>query len=141
MSQADWYFKDAKEARDELTKRQEKSIRKMYNEWAKEVREEAKSLSRIPGSQNEQRQLAELYYQLRNASRQLSQEINNEVKSNINTMGSTVVRVNQRWLSSLGLSTNALDYKMNKSKDVAIRSILSGNLYQNGNLLVKMFGI
>lgn len=135
MSSADWFFKDAIEARDELTKRQEKAIRKSYNEWAMEVREEANRLSRIPGSQNEQRQMAELYYQLRNASRQLSAEINNEVNSNVNNMGSVVVRTNQRWLSSLGLSTNALDYKMSASKDSAIRSILSGNLYQNGKPL------
>ena len=135
MSSADWFFKDAIEARDELTKRQEKAIRKSYNEWAKEVREEANRLSHIPGSQNEQRQMAELYYQLRNASRQLSAEINNEVNSNVNNMGSVVVRTNQRWLSSLGLSTNALDYKMSASKDSAIRSILSGNLYQNGKPL------
>ncbi len=99
MSSADWFFKDAIEARDELTKRQEKAIRKSYNEWAMEVREEANRLSRIPGSQNEQRQMAELYYQLRNASRQLSAEINNEVNSNVNNMGSVVVRTNQRWLS------------------------------------------
>lgn len=135
MSSADWFFKDAKEARDELTKRQEKAIRKSYNEWAKEVREEARSLSRIPGSQMQQRQMAEMYYQLRNASKQLSKEITNEVNSNINNIGSEVVRVNQRWLSSLGLSTNALDYKMTSAKDIAIRSILSGNLYQNGKPL------
>lgn len=135
MSSADWFFKDAIEARDELTKRQEKAIRKSYNEWAKEVREEAKRLSRTPGSQNEQRQMAELYYKLRNASRQLSSEINNEVNKNVNNMGSSVVRTNKKWLSSLGLSTNALDYKMSASKDMAIRSILSGNLYKNGKPL------
>lgn len=135
MSSADWYFQDAIEARDELTKRQEKAIRKYYNEWAKEVREEAQRLSRTPGSQNEQRQMAELYYQLRNASRQLSAEINNEVSKNINDMGSVTVRVNQRWLASLGIESNKLDLKMSASKDSAIRSILTGNLYQNGKPL------
>ena len=135
MSSADWYFQDAIKARDELTKRQEKAIRKYYNEWAKEVREEANRLSHIPGTHDEQRQMAELYYQLRNASRQLSAEINNETSSNLNNIGDVVVRTNQRWLSSLGLSTDALDYKMSAAKDSAIRSILSGNLYQNGQPL------
>ena len=135
MSSTDWYFKDAIEARDELTKKQERAIRHSYNQWASEVREEARNLSRTSGSQSEQRELAQLYYELRNASRQLSAEINNEVSSNINQMGSVVVRTNQRWLSSLGLSTDALDYKMSASKDSAIRSILSGNLYQNNKPL------
>lgn len=135
MSSADWFFQDATEARDELTKKQERVIRHSYNEWAKEVRDEARNLSRVPGSQNEQRELAQLYYELRNASRQLSAEINNEVSSNINDMGSVVVRVNQRWLNSLGLSTDALDYKMSAAKDSAIRSILTGNLYQNNKPL------
>lgn len=135
MSSADWFFQDATEARDELTKKQERAIRHSYNEWAKEVRDEARNLSRVPGSQNEQRELAQLYYELRNASRQLSAEINNEVSSNINDMGSVVVRVNQRWLNSLGLSTDALDYKMSAAKDSAIRSILTGNLYQNNKPL------
>lgn len=135
MSSADWFFKDAIEARDSLTKRQERAIRHSYNEWAKEIREEAKHLSRIPGSQNEQREMAELYYQLRNASRQLSAEINNDVSKNINDMGNVVVNTNKRWLSSLGLSTNSLDYKMSIAKDSAIRSILTGNLYQNNQPL------
>lgn len=135
MSSADWFFQDATEARDELTKKQERAIRHSYNEWAKEVRDETRNLSRVPGSQNEQRELAQLYYELRNASRQLSAEINNEVSSNINDMGSVVVRVNQRWLNSLGLSTDALDYKMSAAKDSAIRSILTGNLYQNNKPL------
>ncbi len=135
MSSADWFFKDAIEARDNLTKRQERAIRHSYNEWAKEIREEAKHLSRFPGSQNEQREMAELYYQLRNASRQLSAEINNDVSKNINDMGNVVVNTNKRWLNSLGLSTNSLDYKMSRAKDSAIRSILTGNLYQNNQPL------
>lgn len=135
MQSADWFFKDAKQARDDLTKRQEKSIRKFYNDWAKEVREEANRLSRIPGTKDEQRKMAEFYYQLRNASKQLSSEINNEVNKNMNSIGTDLVRTNKRWLSSLGLSTSSLDYKMSKAKDVAIRSILTGNLYQDGKPL------
>lgn len=135
MSSSDRFFKDAKEVRNELTKRQERAIRKSYNDWAKEIKEEAKNLSRVSGSTTEQKQMAELYYQLRNASKQLSKEINNEVSSNINSMGSSLVRVNKKWLDSLGLSTNAIDYKMSVSKDIAIRSILSGNLYQNAKPL------
>ncbi len=135
MSSTDWYFQDAIEARNDLTKRQEKSIRHAYNEWAKEVRAEAERLSRTPGSEDEAREMTKLYYQLRNASRQLSAEINNEVSKNINSMGEVTVRANKRWLASLGLESNKLDLKMSVSKDSAIRSILSGNLYQSGKPL------
>ena len=37
-------FKDAVVARNQLTVRQERAIRKIYNEWAREARDEAKVL-------------------------------------------------------------------------------------------------
>ena len=135
MTSPNFYFRDAVVVRNELTKRQEKQIRKMYNKWASEVRQEAKRLSSTPGSLQEAREMTKLYYQLRQGSKQLSDEINNKVTSNLNDMGSAVVRVNQRWLKSLGLSSEGLDTKMSVSKDLAIRSILTGNLYQTNEPL------
>lgn len=135
MVSPEFYFRDAVTVRNELTKRQEKEIRKMYNKWALEVKEEAKRLSSTSGSIQEAREMTKLYYQLRQGSKQLSDEINNKVTSNINDMGSAVVRVNQRWLKSLGLSSDNLDTRMSVSKDLAIRSILTGNLYQSNEPL------
>lgn len=130
MPSANFYLRDAVEARNSLTKRQEKDIRKLYNQWAREARREAESLKGVEGTINEQRRLAELYYQLRSGSLQLSAEINNLVSSNANEMGNIVARVNQRWLKSLGFTEDSINRKMSPAKDMAIRNILTGNLYE-----------
>ncbi len=124
-------MKDAKKARDELTVRQERSIRKVYNEWAREARDEAKRLTRTVGKIDEARAATELYYQLRTASKQITSEINKEVEKNISSMGSVVANVNKQWLHQLGFTEESINRKFNPSKDMAIRSILTGNLYDN----------
>lgn len=125
---ADYTFKDAAEARNRLTIRQEKAIRKIYNEWAREARDDAKTLTRI--NKDDAKTSLELYYQLRSASKQISAEINGEVSRNVNDMGSIVVKSNTRWLKQLGFTEASLNRKFSPAKDMAIRSILSGNLYQ-----------
>ena len=121
-------FKDAVEARNNLTIRQEKEIRKIYNEWAREARDIAKSVEKR--NIDEARANAQLYYQLRSASKQISAEINKEVSRNINSMGDVVVSSHTKWLGKLGFTEETLNKKFSPSKDMAIRSILSGNLYQ-----------
>lgn len=128
-------FRDAWEARDSITKAQEREIRKLYNQWAREIREQANNLSRVPGSISEQRDLAQLYYQLRSASKQLTTEINSSVNQNVTYMGNVVQRVNRQWLASLGFTPESIDRKFSAVKDMAIRNILTGNLYQNGHNL------
>lgn len=125
---ADYTFKDAAEARNRLTIRQEKAIRKIYNEWAREARDDAKTLTRI--NKDDAKTSLELYYQLRSASKQISAEINGEVSRNINDMGSIVVKTNTKWLNQLGFTEASLNRKFSPAKDMAIRSILSGNLYR-----------
>lgn len=128
-------FRDAWEARDSITKAQEREIRKLYNQWARDIREQANNLSRVPGSISEQRELAQLYYQLRSASKQLTVEINSSVNQNVTYMGSVVQRVNRQWLASLGFTPESIDRKFSVVKDMAIRNILTGNLYANGSNL------
>ena len=81
----DLIFKDAWEARDSITKRQEREIRKLYNDWAREVRDQANALHRSgsAGSASQSRELAKMYYQMRSASKQLTAEINTSVKNNV----------------------------------------------------------
>ena len=126
---SEFIFKDAVEARNKLTVRQEREIRKIYNEWAREARDIAKTVERT--NIDEARASAQLYYQLRSASKQISAEINGEVSRNVNEMGNIVVGTNTRWLSKLGFTEQSLNRKFSPSKDVAVRSILSGNLYEN----------
>lgn len=130
----DLTFKDAWEARDEITKRQEREIRKLYNEWAREIKEQAKQLSKIGTveSANQSRELAQLYYQLRSASKQLTAEINTSVKDNVEYMANAVTRCNKRWLHSLGFTNASIDTKFSFVKDMAIRNIIAGKVYTSG---------
>lgn len=130
----DLIFKDALEARDNITKRQEREIRKLYNEWAREVREEANNLSKIGDAQsaNQSRELAQLYYQLRSASKQLTSEINSKVTDNVGYMANAVTNCNKRWLHSLGFTNASIDTKFSLAKDIAIRNIITGNVYTTG---------
>lgn len=131
MASANWYFEDAAKARNELTTRQEREIRKTYNEWAKEARDRAKTLSQIPGQQDEAKKSMELYYQMKEASKRISMELNKEITKNVNDMSEVTVRTNKRWLKSFNLTDATINKTFSKSKDVAVRSILTGNLYQN----------
>lgn len=130
----DLTFKDAWEARDEITKRQEREIRKLYNEWAREIREQANQISKIgtPDSANQSRELAQLYYQLRSASKQLTAEINTSIKGNVEYMANAVTNCNKRWLRSLGFTNVSIDTKFSLIKDMTIRNIITGNVYTTG---------
>lgn len=127
-------FKDAWEARDSITKRQQRDIRKLYNEWAREVREQANQLSKVgtANSANQSRHLAQLYYQLRSASKQLTAEINTSIKYNVEYMANAVTNCNKRWLHSLGFTNETIDTKFSLVKDMAIRNIITGNIYTKG---------
>lgn len=127
---SDFIFKDAVEARNKLTVRQEREIRKIYNNWAREARDEAKRLTRTIYN-DDAKAATELYYQLRTASKQITAEIQGTVTKNVNSMGDVVANTNKRWLHQLGFTESSINVKFNPSKDMAIRSILTGNLYDN----------
>lgn len=133
----DLIFKDALEARDEITKRQKREIRKLYNQWAREVREQANQMSKIgtPESANQSRELAQLYYRLRSASKRLTTEINTSVRNNIGDMSDVVVKCNKRWLHDLGFTNTSIDTKFSKVKDMVIRNIITGKVYDSGYTL------
>lgn len=130
-------YEDATTARNTITKAQEREIRKLYNQWAREIRELEKSLPNTPYTESQRRNLVELYYQLRSASIQLTTEINTSVTNNVEWMGKTVQRVNVRWLETVGLTPESLNRKFSQSTDTAIRNILTGRLYGDNITLSK----
>lgn len=134
---ADWYFKDAVESRNNLTRKQEREIRKKYNEWSREVREEAQILTRTPGMTDDAKKATQLYYQMKEASKRITSEINHDITKNVNDMSDVVVRTNKRWLKSIGLEDEKMNKYFSRSKDIAVRSIVTGNLYENKEPLSK----
>lgn len=134
-------FDDVVVARRTITKAQEREIRKLYNQWAKEIREMERQLPKTPYNESQRRELIELYYQLRSASIQLTTEINSSITQNVEWMAKTVQRVNTRWLQTVGLTPESLDRKFSQPTDYAIRSILTGSLYNSGSLDGKIWDI
>lgn len=127
-------FEDAWKARDKITKNQEREIRKRYNEWAREVRDQANQIAKIgtPESANQSQELAKLYYQLRSGSKQLTAEINTSIQESVEYMANAVTNCNKRWLHSLGFTDDSIDTKFALSKDMAVRNIVTGNVYTTG---------
>lgn len=128
-------FEEAISQRNSITKRELRNIRKYYNEWAREVRAEAnrlKSLGSVSTLQQE-RELAKLYYELRNASKQLTAEIDRSVRNGAADIGDVVVRTNKRWLQSLGMDVSSFEYRFTNEKRRAINRVLSGQIYKDYN--------
>lgn len=137
-------FAQAVSQRDAITKRQLRYIRKLYNEWAKEVKAEAKRLHSLGTSNSyaQEREMARLYYELRNASKQLTSEIERTVKNGAADLGDALVRTNKRWLESLGLSTDSFDYKFTNEKKRAINRVITGQIYKDyGGLSQRVWKI
>lgn len=130
MADDRFIFKDAEEARDDITKRELKEIRKLYTQWARDIKSEYNSYKLSGGTDvQKMRELTQMYYRMRNASKQLSTEINSRVTLGINQISDVTVAVNRRWLSSLGIDVNKFDARFSYSKNLAIRNIITGNLY------------
>ena len=110
-------------------------IRKLYNEWAREVKAEAKRLKSLGTSSSlmKERELARLYYELRNASKQLTADIERTVRNGASDVGDAVVRTNKRWLKSLGMNTSGFEYRFSNEKKSAVNRILTGQIYKGFN--------
>lgn len=128
-------FSEAISQRDSITKREMRYIRKLYNEWAREVRAEAQRLRHLgsSGTLAEERELARLYYELRNASRQLTVDIERTVRNGASDVGDAVVRTNKKWLQSLGMNTSSFEYRFSNEKKRAVNRVLTGQIYKGFN--------
>lgn len=128
-------FNEAISQRNSITKRELRYIRKLYNEWAREVKAEANRLKSLgsPGTLNEERALARLYYELRNASKQLTVDIERTVRNGASDVADAVVRTNKKWLISLGMDISSFEYRFTSEKKRAINRILTGQIYKGFN--------
>lgn len=128
-------FEEAISQRNSITKRELRYIRKLYNEWAREVKAEAKRLRSLglSSTKAQEAELARLYYSLRNASKQLTNDIERTVKNGASDVGDAVVRTNKKWLKSLGLNVDSLEYRFTSEKRRAINKIITGQIYKEFN--------
>ena len=129
--------------RNAITKRQLKDIRKLYNEWAREVRAEADRLKYLnsASSYTKRKELTKLYYQLRNASKALSAKIGDTAIKGATDIKDIVVATNKRWLNSLGMSTISKDYILSKRANSAIINIITGRAYGGTGLSNRIWNL
>ena len=133
-------MKDAEEARDAITKKQQREISKLYSDWAKEVGERAEYFKNktTPSSVLAEQQLRILQNQMTETSRQVSNEVNNRIVSNMYLMADSVVKSNSKWLESLGFTNlDKISAAFTSVPDQQVRRLITGQVYQSGWSLSK----
>lgn len=127
-------FKNAAKARDAITASQKKEIEKLYKNWADEIGDRAKYYQRktTASSVVSERQMKELQRQLRETSKQVSNEVYKMTKQNIYNVADEVVKCNRAWLSSLGFESTSLDMAFNYVPDSIVRKLVTGQIYDSG---------
>lgn len=133
-------MKDAEEARDAITKKQQREISKLYSDWAKEVGERAEYFKNktTPSSVLAEQQLRILQNQLTETSRQVSNEVNNKIVNNMYLMADSVVKSNSKWLESLGFTNlDKVSAAFTNVPDQQVRRLITGQVYQSGWSLSK----
>lgn len=127
-------FKDAEKARDALLVSQKKEIAALYQQWADEIGERANYYAHksTASSVVSERQMRELQKMMEETSRQVSNEVYNDITRNIHTVADSVVRCNDEWLASLGFNPGTVDAIFNYVPDDIVRNIVSGQIYDNG---------
>lgn len=127
-------FADSEKARDAITTSQQKEIAKLYEDWAKDLGDRAEYYRNktTDSSALSERQAKELQKALTEQSKQVSNEVYNNIKQNIYIISDTVVKDNVEWLKSLGFSGSNLDAAFSSIPDDIVRMLITGQIYEGG---------
>lgn len=137
---ANLLFKDAELARDAITKRQQKEIAHLYEEWAKEVGERAEHYKNMTTASSvlAEQQMRELQAQMTATSKQVSNEVNGIIKQNMFITSEAVVRSNSEFLKALGFTNSrGINAAFTHVPDQQVRRLVTGQLYDSGWSLSK----
>lgn len=136
-------FKDAEEVRDSVTALQKRQISALYEKWAEEI---AKKAQQYAGKQTAsaalmQQQLDDLKKALKKAGEKTTNEVINNIQTNMYTTANAVVESNAEWLSSLGFSSKGIDVAFGNVPTDVVQNIVTGNVYKGGwNLSSAIWG-
>lgn len=128
-------LRDGEKARQEITKRQQKEILRLYNRVYKDLKKKLDSLS-SEGSTNSLRraQLDRLTKELKEAYEELGVKLQGQIESDIQEVSEAVVEDIRKWLQSAGISAEGA-YSYVPTDIVELLS--SGKLYGKGWTLSK----
>lgn len=136
-------FKAAEEARDSITRDQQRKIAQYYRDWANELAAEAE---RLEGRTNisslvEQERLRELEQRMRIRSQEISNQIYNDVRSNLYLTSDAVMSANSQWLSNIGFNRDNVDASFSNLPESIINNLVTGQVYGGGwSLSARIWG-
>lgn len=127
-------FKDSEKARDSITDAQKKEIARLYEEWAKDLGEQAKYYRKrdTESSALLARQAKALQKSLTEQSKVVSNEVYKMIKQNIYLVSDSVVKDNISWLYSLGFNEKDLSMAFTSIPDDIVRMLVTGQIYESG---------
>ena len=110
----------------QVTKKQEKTIRKLYREAAKEAEAGANKVAQVPSDFLKQKYLKDLQKELEGLAKQYAIDIKNISEGNMEAVAAAVVQSNIDFLQSVGMPIQGA---FSKVPNDVVRSIVSGKIY------------
>ena len=120
---ADFDLGSAEALKVEVTKKQEKTIRKLYREAAKEAEAGANKVAQAPSDFLKQKYLKDLQKELEGLAKQYAIDIKNISEGNMEAVAAAVVQSNIDFLQSVGMPIQGA---FSKVPNDVVRSIISG---------------
>lgn len=134
MSANKLIFKKSEAVRDAISNSQKKEIASYYKKWADELEKKyiAQSYKNTPSSALYQQQIRNLQSELKATSNKVMDEVYLDIKQNIQTVAGAVVKDAVNFAVSLGFDKEGVKAAYTSVPDYAIRSLLTGNVYESG---------
>lgn len=132
-------FQDAEKARDNICAEDQKRIRQLYQEWAKEVGERAEYYGTKTNASAywQQQQMLVLQKQLENEAKEIYKQIQSGAKESMYLVADKVVGANAAYLSSLGFPKDGVNAALTSVPTQVVNNIVTGQIYDSGWSLSK----
>lgn len=132
-------FQDAEKARDNICADDQKRIRQLYQEWAKEVGERAEYYGTKTNASAywQQQQMLVLQKQLENEAKEIYKQIQSGAKESMFLVADKVVGANAAYLTSLGFPADGVNAALTSVPTQVVNNIVTGQIYDSGWSLSK----
>lgn len=137
MAKANLNLKDAEKIRDEVTLRQKRKIKKLYESLAREVAEKAEKYKDKDDIKSVYKTmyLKDIEKSMKVALDEITREIQVELKKSMEDVAESVVVSAKDWLKAAGMT--GIEGAFAKVPADVVKSIISGQVYDNGFNLSK----
>lgn len=117
----------------DLTNAELKSIGKLYEQWAKDIEKEwGNKVTKSQPAAEKRLQMMKLRTALKREAKQISEQVEKSIKTNIYTMSVDVVDAMYESLKGLGINSKILRASMASIPQNVVENIVSGAIYGGG---------